>query len=67
MLNRECHIALPCKGDRTFAFAQDNEIIFTLIPEMLLDFIQGIQYEQEYEWGLPFFAKLKEEYFLKPK
>lgn len=67
MLNRECHIALPCKGDRTIAFAQDNEIIFTLIPEMLPDFIQGIQYEQEHEWGLPFFTKLKEEYFLKPK
>jgi len=67
MLNRECHIALPCKGDRTIAFAQDNEIIFTLIPKMLPDFIQGIQYEQEHEWGLPFFTKLKEEYFLKPK
>ena len=46
-------------------FAQDNEIIFTLIPKMLPDFIQGIQYEQEHEWGLPFFTKLKEEYFLK--
>lgn len=67
ILNRECHIALPCKGDRTIAFAQDNEIIFTLIPEMLPDFIQGIQYEQEHEWGLPFFTKSKEEYFLKPK
>lgn len=67
MLNRECHIALPCKGDRTIAFAQDNEIIFTLTPKMLPDFIQGIQYEQEHEWGLPFFTKLKEEYFLKPK
>jgi len=67
MLNRECHIALPCKGDRTIAFAQDNEIIFTLIPKMLPDFIQGIQYEQEHEWGLPFFTKLKEEYYLKPK
>jgi uncharacterized protein (DUF169 family) len=32
MLNRECHIAIPCKGDRIIAFAQDNEIIFTLTP-----------------------------------
>ena len=67
MLSRECHIAIPCKGDRIIAFAQDNEIIFTLIPEMLPDFIEAIHYEQAHEWGLPVLNKLKEEYPLKPK
>ncbi len=67
MLNRECHIAIPCKGDRIIAFAQDNEIIFTLIPEMLPAFIDGIHYEQAHEWGLPVLNKLKEEYPLKPQ
>ena len=67
MLNQECYIAIPCKGDRREAFAQDDEIIFTLIPDMLPDFIDGIHYEQEHEWGLPLRYTLKEEPPLKPK
>lgn len=66
MLKRECHIAIPCKGDRTFAFAQDGEVIFTLIPEMLPDFIEGIHFEQDHRWGLPFISKMKEEFILHP-
>ena len=67
LVKRECSIAIPCKGDRRIAWAQDSEIIFTMIPEMLPDFINGINYEQNHEWGLPILNELKEEYFLKPK
>jgi uncharacterized protein (DUF169 family) len=64
---RECQVAIPCKGDRRLAFAQDDEILFTLIPEMLPDFIAGIRFLQEHNWGLPVLNEYKEEYDLKPK
>lgn len=63
---RECQVAIPCKGDRRLAFAQDDEILFTLIPEMLPDFIGGIRFLQEHNWGLPVITEYKEEYDLKP-
>lgn len=67
ILNNTCSISIPCKGDRTIARAQDGELIFTMIPKMLPDFVDAIHFEQEHEWGLPPFYKLKEEYPLKPK
>ena len=67
MLNRQCNVAIPCKGDRRLAMAQDDEIFFTLIPEMLPDFIAGIHWLQEHEWGIPLVLEYKEEFDLKPK
>lgn len=67
LLNRECQVAIPCKGDRRLAFTQDDEIFFTLIPEMLPDFIKGIQFLQEHNWGIPMLQEYKEEYDLKPR
>jgi uncharacterized protein (DUF169 family) len=66
-LKRECTVAIPCKGDRRLASAQDDEIMFTLIPEMLPDFIEGIQWLQKHNWGIPMIQEYKEEYDLKPK
>ena len=63
---RECTVAIPCRGDRRFAFAQDDEIMFTLLPEMLPDFIAGAKYLQEHGWGLPMIQEYKEEYPLRP-
>ena len=67
ILNRQCYVAIPCKGDRTKAGAQDDEILFTLIPEMLPDFVSGIHWLQEHSWGIPLRQEHKEEYDLKPK
>ena len=67
LLNKKCNIALPCKGDRRLAFAQDDEIIFTIPIHLLQDFIKGIRYLQEREWGLPLIVQMKEEYDLKRK
>ena len=47
--------------------AQDDEILFTLIPEMLPDVVAGARFLQEHEWGLPLIQEYKEEYDLKPK
>ncbi len=62
----ECTVAIPCKGDRRLASAQDDEIIFSLIPEMLPDFVEGARYLQEHNWGIPMLQEYKEEYDLKP-
>ena len=67
ILKEECNVAFPCKGDRRLAFAQDDEIIFTLPTRLLPDFIEGIRYLQKKEWGLPILVEMKEEYDLKPK
>ena len=66
LLKRECQIAIPCKGDRRLAAAQDDEILFTIIPEMLPDFIKGIHWLQKRNWGIPMLQEYKEEYDLKP-
>jgi len=67
LLKHECAVAIPCKGDRRLASAQDDEIIFTLIPEMLPDFIAGTKFLQEHNWGIPMIQEYKEEYDLKPE
>ena len=66
LLKRECAVSIPCKGDRRLASAQDDEILFTLVPELLPDFIAGLRFLQENGWGLPITQEYKEEYDLKP-
>ena len=46
--------------------AQDDEILFSLIPEMLPDFVEGANFLQERNWGIPMLQEYKEEYDLKP-
>lgn len=67
MKEKKCYIAIPCKGDRTHGKAQDGDIMFTMIPEMLPDFIEGMRFEQKNGWGLPITRYTKEEYPLHPK
>jgi uncharacterized protein (DUF169 family) len=66
ILQKECTVAIPCKGDRRLASAQDDEIIFSLIPDMLPDFVEGARFLQEHNWGIPMIQEYKEEYDLKP-
>jgi len=66
LLNGECTVAIPCKGDRRLAMAQDDEIMFSLLPEMLPDFVEGSRFLQERNWGIPMLQEYKEEYDLKP-
>lgn len=65
LLKHECTVAFPCKGDRRNAFAQDDEVLFTILPELLPDFIAGARWLQDHEWGLPLIEVFKEEYPLK--
>jgi uncharacterized protein (DUF169 family) len=66
LLNRECTVAIPCKGDRRLAMAQDDEIMFSMLPEMLKDFVEGAKFLQSHNWGIPMIQEYKEEYDLKP-
>jgi len=66
LLSGECTVAIPCKGDRRLAMAQDDEIMFSLLPVMLPDFIEGTRFLQEHNWGIPMLQEYKEEYDLKP-
>lgn len=66
LLTGECTVAIPCKGDRRLAMAQDDEIMFSLLPDMLPDFVEGTRFLQEHNWGIPMLQEYKEEYDLKP-
>ena len=66
ILTKERTVAIPCRGDRRLAFAQDDELVFSLIPYMLPDFVEGTRFLQEHGWGIPMAQEYKEEYDLKP-
>jgi uncharacterized protein (DUF169 family) len=65
LLNRDCQVAIPCKGDRSIALAQDDEILFSLIPEMLPHFIEGLRWLDGHGWSIPMIQRYHEEYDLK--
>lgn len=67
MFKRDCNLAVPCRGDRQVAMAQDDEIFFSLVPEMLPDFIAGIAWLEQNQWGIPMKHFLKEEVEMRPK
>jgi len=66
LLKGDCHVAVPCKGDRRLAGAQDDEIMFSIPPSMLPNFIEGINWLQNKNWGIPMIEEYREEYPLKP-
>jgi len=65
LLKRDCQVAVPCKGDRSIALAQDDEILFSLVPEMLPDFIEGLRWLDKHGWSIPMIQRYHEEYDLK--
>jgi len=65
LLNRDCQVAIPCKGDRSIALAQDDEILFSLVPEMLPHFIEGLRWLDGHGWSIPMIQRYHEEYDLK--
>jgi len=64
---KSCNVAIPCRGDRQVAMAQDDEIFFSFVPEMLPDFVAGINWLEKQNWGIPMNLMLKEEVELRPK
>jgi len=63
--NRKCCIASPCRGDRSIAMAQNNEMIFSAPIEVLEDFVKAFQYLEEHGQQIPFDLELHPERNLK--
>jgi len=45
MLKGECHAAVPCRGDRGRAGAQDDEMIFSIPRDKIGDLAYGLEQE----------------------
>jgi len=51
--NQQCQVVSPCRGDRIYAMAKEEEIIFSAQIEMLGHFITALQYLQKQGSGFP--------------
>jgi uncharacterized protein (DUF169 family) len=51
--SRECYVAVPCPGDRKMAFAQDDEMIFSIPVEKLEGIIEGLKAHKKIGLGAP--------------
>ena len=57
----EEQVALPCRGDRNLAMAQDDELIFTIPVRKLEDLLLGFEHLAKYGYRLPMNPKFKPE------
>jgi uncharacterized protein (DUF169 family) len=64
ILDGECHIAVPCRGDRSLAGAQDDEMIFSVPKQKISDLALGL--EQEGTGSIPSIIDMKSEHELPP-
>jgi len=48
-----CQVALPCRGDRYYASAGDDEIIFTIPIGKIEDLFTGLRHVEKYNSRLP--------------
>jgi len=49
----QCQVAVPCRGDRYFAMAGDDEIIFTVPTSRIEVLLQGLRHVEKYGSRLP--------------
>lgn len=52
----ECHVTVPCGGDRKYALAQDDEMIFSMPGSKLEDLMLGLRHFDEIGLGYTRFA-----------
>jgi uncharacterized protein (DUF169 family) len=64
ILKGRCQVAVPCRGDRGRAGAQDDEMIFSVPKEKIGDLALGL--EQEGTGSIPTRFSMKPEYELSP-
>ena len=59
--NNQCHVAMPCRGDRYSAIAGDEEIIFSIPLEKLELLIEGLRYVARSGSSMPGKHQMKRE------
>lgn len=66
--DRKFNVASPCAGDRMFAMAQDDELVFTFPKERIEEFIEALRYLDEFSdtGRLPFKSYMMPEIELDP-
>ena len=62
ILSGDCKVAVPCMGDRRFALAQDDEMIFSVPGEKLEDLMLGIRHFDEIHSEFPIKFEMRSEY-----
>lgn len=60
----ECQVAIPCRGDRYYAMAGDDEMIFTVSKRKLEDLLLGLSHCEEQGSRLPRIPMMQPEYKL---
>lgn len=53
ILTGEAQVSVPCRGDRRWAIAQDDEMIFSVPAAQLESLVDGVRYRDEAGAGLP--------------
>jgi uncharacterized protein (DUF169 family) len=53
ILNEQCQVAVPCRGDHYSAMAGDEEMVFTVPRGKLEDLIAGLRYVEKMDSRLP--------------
>lgn len=64
LIDGECHISVPCRGDRLLAGTQDDEMIFSVPKHKIADLALGL--EQEGTGLIPSIIDMKSEHELPP-
>jgi uncharacterized protein (DUF169 family) len=62
VLSQECHVSVPCRGDRYHAMAGDEEMIFAVPEKKLEDLVTGLRYVEKTGSKLPRGYGLQPEY-----
>jgi hypothetical protein len=64
IIKGQCHVAVPCRGDRGRAGAQDDELIFSVPKDQIERLAHGL--EQEGTGSVPTRFSMNAEYKLSP-
>jgi len=51
--SKQCHISIPCRGDRYHAMAGDDEIILTVPTPKIEELLRGLRHLEKYGCRLP--------------
>lgn len=62
ILNEQCQVAIPCRGDHYSAMAGDDEMVFTVPRVKLEDLMAGLRYVEKKDSRLPRGYNLPKEY-----